>query len=102
MASAMIRRMRYGLGAVASAAGLVAAGFVYAQPDRVSDRFLRIGGRIVLKLANRVDVVAAVFAATVIVIWVAIGARCLIEAWAERRQRRQTAARSVANSESRQ
>ncbi len=82
----MIRRTRIAIGAVLSLVALAAAAYVYMHPDRVGNRFLRIGGRIVLKLADRLDVVAALFAATVVVVWLVIALRCGWEAWAERRR----------------
>lgn len=84
--TAMTRRTRLWLSSALSLVALAAAAYVYAHPDRVGNRFLRIGGRIVLKLADRLEVVAVVFAATVLVVWLVIGLRCGWEAWAERRR----------------
>jgi hypothetical protein len=82
----MIRRTRIAVGTALSLVALAVAAYVYTHPDRVGNRFLRIGGRIVLKLADRLDVVAALFAVTVLVVWVVIALRCGWEAWAERRR----------------
>jgi hypothetical protein len=76
---------------------LAASTFVYVRGERLADRLLRVGGRIVLSAAQRPKRVAFGFAAAVLLIWLAIGLRCAWESWRERRRERVEQAGSVAN-----
>jgi len=80
-------------------AAIAAATFVYVRGDRLADRLLRAGGRIVLSAAQRPRRVAIAFATAMLLVWLAIGLRCAWESWRERRririQQRQSVAKSV-------
>ena len=94
----MSRSARFALFALTSAAALAASALVYVRSERLADRLLRMGGRIVLSAAQRPKRVAVAFAAVVLLAWLAIGLRCMWESWREQRRIRLEQTGAVANS----
>ncbi len=94
----MSRSAKVALIALIGTVALAASTFVYVRGERLADRLLRVGGRIVLSAAQRPKRVAVAFVAAVLLIWLAIGLRCAWESWRERRRARLEPPGSVANS----
>jgi hypothetical protein len=95
--SPMSRTAKFALSALIGTVALAASTFVYVRGERLADRLLRVGGRIVLSAAQRPKRVAVGFMAALLLIWLAIGLRCVWESWRERRRERVEQAGSVAN-----
>jgi hypothetical protein len=95
--SLMSRTAKVALCTLIGTVALAASAFVYVRGERLADRLLRVGGRIVLSAAQRPKRVAFGFAAAVLLIWLAIGLRCAWESWRERRRARIEQPGSVAN-----
>lgn len=94
----MTRTAKAVLFALIGTAALAASTFIYVRGERLADRLLRVGGRIVLSAAQRPYRVAVGFAAAVLLVWLAIGLRCAWESWRERRRARLKPPGTVANS----
>jgi hypothetical protein len=93
----MSRTAKVALIALIGTVGMAVSMLVYVRGERLADRLLRMGGRVVLAAAQRPKRVAVGFAAAVLLIWLAIGLRCAWESWRERRSRMEQSG-SVANS----
>jgi hypothetical protein len=93
----MARSAKLVLFALISTVALAATALVYVRGERLADRLLRMGGRIVLSVAQRPKRVAVAFAAAVLLIWLAIGLRCAWESWREWRRARREQSGAVAN-----
>jgi hypothetical protein len=94
----MARSAKLVLFALISIVALAATALVYVRGDRLADRLLRMGGRIVLSAAQRPKRIAVAFVAVVLLIWLTIGLRCAWESWRERRRCRLEQSGAVANS----
>jgi len=81
----MSRAARIGLVFLIGMTACAVSAFVYVRGERLTDRLLRFGGRIVQAAAQRPNRVAAGFAAVVLLVWLAIGLRCAWESWRERK-----------------
>jgi hypothetical protein len=95
--SLMSRTAKFALFALIGTVAMAASTLVYVRGERLADRLLRTGGRIVMAAAQRPNRVAVGFASAVLLIWLAIGLRCAWESWRERRRERVEQAGSVAN-----
>ena len=60
--------------------------WLYVHGERLSDRWLRVGGRVVQFAIQRPNRTVAVFLAVVVLMWIIVGLRCLWESWQERRR----------------
>jgi len=58
--------------------------WLYLHGERLSERWLRVGGRVVQYAVQRPNRTAAAFAAVVLLMWIIVGLRCLWESWQER------------------
>jgi hypothetical protein len=93
----MSRTAKFALFALIGTVAMAASTLAYVRGERLADRLLRTGGRIVMAAAQRPNRVAVGFASAVLLIWLAIGLRCAWESWRERRRERVEQAGSVAN-----
>lgn len=97
VATRMPRFAKLALFALTGTVALVASAMVYIRGERLADRLLRIGGRIVLSAAQRPKRVAVIFGAAVLLAWLAIAIRCAWESWRERRRPRDEQPGTVVN-----